>query len=143
MYIANFKQPRNNWRKEQLGKLLVITAQLLVVTESFPVMKSLPDSEIVFDAPSLLGVKMANRKVIKADGMDAGAVLKWGLESADADLLRAWDGKIGIVAEYQMFKGMKNDLALPKKVGAWLSDRLRMMTMVHLSLGRRATDQDD
>jgi O-methyltransferase involved in polyketide biosynthesis len=57
-----------------------------------------PNSEMIFDAASPLGVRVANKRVIKGGGMDEKAVLRWGLEKADD--IRRWDDRIRIVAEY-------------------------------------------
>jgi O-methyltransferase involved in polyketide biosynthesis len=56
-----------------------------------------PGSEMVFDATSPMGVKMANKMVLKSSGMNNNAVLKWGLKEAK-DLL-ALDERIEIVDE--------------------------------------------
>jgi O-methyltransferase involved in polyketide biosynthesis len=89
-----------------------------------------PGSEIVFDATTPFGVKMANQKVIKESGMDEKSFLKWGLQNGKD--LQAWDSRIQILAEQPMFKGLKSGLAFPKKVGALLADWLKIMSMVHL-----------
>jgi hypothetical protein len=89
-----------------------------------------PGSEMVFDVTSPFGVKMANRKVIKDGGMDEKSFLKWGLQNAKD--LPAWDSRIQILAEQPMFKGMKQNLSLGEKIGTGLSDRLKLMSMVHL-----------
>ena len=94
-----------------------------------------PGSEILFDACSPRGVKMANEKVIKAGGMDASAILRWGLRRAKD--MEAWDSRIVVVAEYPIFRNMKRGLGLREKWGMFLSDALRIMSMVHLRLGVR------
>lgn len=89
-----------------------------------------PNAEMIFDAASPLGVKVANKRVIAAGGMTGKAVLKWGLEKADD--IRRWDDRIRIVAEYPMFRGMKRDMDFRDKVGTSFSDILNIMSMVHL-----------
>jgi O-methyltransferase involved in polyketide biosynthesis len=89
-----------------------------------------PGSEIIFDAASPLGIKVANKKVIKDGGMDQSAVLKWGFKNAKD--IQAWDSRIKIVAEHPMFKNMKHSLIFKEKIGTFMSDFLKIMSMVHL-----------
>jgi O-methyltransferase involved in polyketide biosynthesis len=93
---------------------------------------SFPGSEMVFDATSPFGVKMANQKVIKESGLDEQSFLKWGLPKAKD--LQAWDSRFKILAEEPMFKGIKHHLDFGKKVGTWISDRIKLMSMVRLEL---------
>lgn len=93
-----------------------------------------PGSQLMFDAASPLGVKVANKKVIAAGGMDEGAILRWGLERAKD--LESWDSRIAVVAEYPIFRNMKRGVSLQKKWGMLLSDFLRIMSMIHLRFGR-------
>jgi O-methyltransferase involved in polyketide biosynthesis len=51
--------------------------------------------EIIFDAASPFGVKMANRMVIKRSGMDEQSFLKWGLK--DARHIEQWDNRLKVV----------------------------------------------
>ncbi len=94
-----------------------------------------PGSEILFDACSPRGMRIANRKVIKAAGMDDTAILKWGLRRASD--LQNWDRRITVVAEYPMFRNLKRGLSVKEKWGTLMSDLLRIMSMVHLRLGSR------
>ena len=89
-----------------------------------------PIGELIFDEASPLGVKVANKKVIEAGGMDKTAMLKWGIETAKH--IQTWDKRITLIDEYPMFKGMKKGLSLRNKYGTFLSDRLKIMSMVHL-----------
>lgn len=91
-----------------------------------------PGSELVFDACSPRGVKMANKRVIRAAGMDEDAQLKWGLTKA-ADIC-AWDPRFTVLAEYPKFHGIKRTFTLKEKFGTLISDALRIMTMVHLGI---------
>lgn len=96
---------------------------------------ALPGSEISFDACSPGGLKMANRKAIKAGGMDDSAILSWGIRRAKD--VEQWDSRIAVVAEYPMFRNMKHALSMREKLGTFVSDALTMMSMVHLRLGGR------
>ena len=69
--------------------------------------------------------------------MDASAQLKWGIAKATG--IQNWDGRITVVAEYPIFREMKRGLSLKEKWGTFLSDSLRIMSMVHLHfLDKRA-----
>lgn len=88
-----------------------------------------PGSEILFDAASPFGVKVANQKVIKAGGMDESSILRWGIDKIER--IRSWDDRIQIIEEYPMFKGMKKGLGIRKMIGTMLFDHYRIMSMVH------------
>lgn len=92
-----------------------------------------PGSELVFDACSPRGLKIANKRVIENGGMDASAQLKWGI-SRPAET-HQWDGRITVLAEHRIFRELKGALSLKKKWGAFLSDALRIMSMIHLRIG--------
>jgi O-methyltransferase involved in polyketide biosynthesis len=96
-----------------------------------------PTSEIVFDAASPLGVKVSNKKVIEAGGMDKAAFLSWGIETAKR--IQSWDTRIMLLEEYHLFKGMKKELSFRNKFGTFLSDRLNIMFMVHLKFSNERT----
>ena len=95
-----------------------------------------PGCEILFDACSARGLRMANRKVIEAGGMDKSAVLKWAIERAAE--IESWDGRFAVLAEYPMFRGFGRELGAKARWGMWLSDKLKIMSMIHLRLGNRA-----
>lgn len=90
-------------------------------------------SEVMFDACSPLGLKMANKRVIKAGGMDESAILKWGLPRARD--LQSWDGRITVLSDYPIFQNMKQGLSIREKWGTFLSDALRIMSIIHVRLG--------
>jgi len=94
---------------------------------------ALPGCEILFDACSERGMRAANERVIRAGGMDESAILKWGVRRTKD--LEAWDSRITVIAEYPMFRNMKGPLSSREKWGTFLSDALRIMSMVHLRLG--------
>jgi O-methyltransferase involved in polyketide biosynthesis len=99
--------------------------------EFFPRLASLfPGSEAVFDVASPLGVRVANKLVIKAGGMDESSILKWGIKNASE--MREWDDRITVLEEYPMFKHMKKGLSLKGRIAASESDLLKIMSIVHL-----------
>jgi O-methyltransferase involved in polyketide biosynthesis len=91
-----------------------------------------PGCEVLFDASSPYGVKIANRMVIKRGGLDEKSFLTWGLEKAE-DLTK-WDPRIIILETDFYFR--KNREILPFKI--WLigtfSDSQRIQYMVHIRL---------
>ena len=97
------------------------------------VAKNFPGCELFFDIASPLGVSIANKRVIRDGGMDETALLHWGVKNATA--MEKWDYRIRLVNEFPLFKGMKKGLPLKMKYGLWISDFLKIMSMVHLKLG--------
>jgi O-methyltransferase involved in polyketide biosynthesis len=93
-----------------------------------------PGSEVIFDAASSLGVRMANQKVIEGTGLDEKSHLKWGVERA-SDIPK-WNNKIEVVREFPMYKRMKKGLSLRDKFAAYMSDRYKIMYMVHLRMSK-------
>ena len=92
-----------------------------------------PCCELVFDAVTLRGLNVANKKVIKDGGMDESALLKWSLENTQT--LLSWDNHIQILDDYPLFKGFKQSLSFKEKFGTFLSDKLMIMFIVHLKFG--------
>ncbi len=93
-------------------------------------------SELFFDACSSLGLKMANKRVIEAGGMDESAILKWALHRARD--MQSWDSRIAVISEYPIFQNMKHGLSIREKWGTFMTDILGVLSMVHLRLGPRA-----
>jgi O-methyltransferase involved in polyketide biosynthesis len=89
-----------------------------------------PGSEIIFDASSPTGIKLANRAVIKSSGLDEKSYLKWGLKHAD-DLL-AWDERFKLINSYHYFAC--KDISLPLRLMGSLSDLLMAQYMLHIRL---------
>jgi len=104
-----------------------VRAFLLTLADAFP------GCQLIFDACSAFGLRTANKKVITAGGMDDSAFLKWSLERAQ--LLESWDRRIVVRAEYPMFRKLKLAVEPKKRWGMFMSDTLRVMSMVHLRLG--------
>ncbi|MCL4393341.1 MAG: class I SAM-dependent methyltransferase [Chloroflexi bacterium] len=68
---------------------------------------SFPGSELVFDASSPMGVRTANKMVIKSSGLDERSYLKWGLK--DAESLTAWDSRIHVLKQYPYIAHLRFD----------------------------------
>jgi len=94
--------------------------------------KAFPGAEMVFDVCSPLGLKIANKRVIQDGGMDESSFLKWGVENART--IAGWDAGIEVMEVYPMFRGLKRRFSLRNMYGAFLSDALGIMSMVHLRL---------
>jgi O-methyltransferase involved in polyketide biosynthesis len=92
-----------------------------------------PGAEVLFDACSPRGLRMANERVIKAGGMDENAMLKWGLRRTED--IESWDGRISVLSEFPLFRSFKQGLTPGERWGTMMSDFLRIMSMVHLRLG--------
>jgi len=126
----------------ELGKtdnVLFIAAGLLYYFEEQQVREflirladSFPNSEIIFDASSPIGIKMANKMVIKNSGMDIDSVLKWGLKKAQE--IESWDNRLQVLGEHVFFKSMKKGMKLKNIIAAFLSDYLRMQYLVHVRI---------
>jgi O-methyltransferase involved in polyketide biosynthesis len=90
-----------------------------------------PDSEIIFDATSPFGVKMANRMVIRKSGMDEKSFLKWGLKNARE--LEKWDRRIKVLEEYPYFSHFDmQSVGISTRIKAWVFNFTKASYMIHL-----------
>ena len=142
---GSFLEPGWMDRIERNDALLFVAAGVLYYFEEEQVkafLVSLADRfntcEIFFDAASPLGVRVANRKVIQDGGMDESAILKWGISSGM--VIERWDSRITLLREFPMFKGFKKGYPPGVQYGLWMSDRLRIMSMVHLGVDLERRD---
>jgi O-methyltransferase involved in polyketide biosynthesis len=92
-----------------------------------------PGSEILFDASSAYGVKIANKMVIKSSGLDERSNLKWGLEQPE-DLL-SWDKRLRLIETLYYFRGNRKLFPLNIWLIGSFSDSKKIQYMVHLRLG--------
>jgi O-methyltransferase involved in polyketide biosynthesis len=99
-----------------------------------------PGGELVFDACSPRGMRISNKKVIAASGMDAGAVLKWGIDRPRE--IGRWDSRIEVFETYRLFRGITGRLPLRARLGTLVSDALNIMSMVRLLSPRRGLQPD-
>lgn len=90
-----------------------------------------PSGEILFDACSPFGVKVANRMVIKSAGFDEKSFLKWGLEHTK-DIL-SWDKRFVLLRTISFFRDKRIGLKL--RLLGFVSDLLKIQYMIHLGLG--------
>ncbi|MBN1267413.1 MAG: class I SAM-dependent methyltransferase [Anaerolineales bacterium] len=89
-----------------------------------------PGSELLFDASSPIGVRVANKKVIENSGLDEKSNLVWGLEKKE-DLL-AWHERLRILHTYYYYQSHVHGLR--NKLMGLLSDYLGIQYMIHLGL---------
>ncbi len=91
-----------------------------------------PGSEIVFDATSPIGVKMANKMVIKKSGMDERSYLIWGIKNAKD--IQSWNSRIDILGEELFFKKIKKGLKTGTRMKLTFSDMLKIQYLIHLKI---------
>ena len=96
------------------------------------IVSAFPGSEFIFDAASSIGVKTANKEVIKKSGLDEKSFLKWGVQTAGE--IKKWNNKIAVIEEFPMFKNMTKGLSFKNKFYAKMSDHYKIMYMVHLKM---------
>jgi O-methyltransferase involved in polyketide biosynthesis len=90
-----------------------------------------PGGELIFDAASPLGVKMANRMVLDRGGMESPAFLRWGISSCRK--LKEWDDRVNVIEEYPYFHHFKNgDTTLATRVKVLLWNLFNISYMVHV-----------
>ncbi|MBN1437961.1 MAG: class I SAM-dependent methyltransferase [Anaerolineales bacterium] len=125
------------WRKEirPSSKVLFLAAGLFYFFREEEIKGFLrdladefPGGEILFDAVSPLGVKTANRMVVRRAGMDERSFLTWGLEKPERIL--SWDDRFTFLKSTFYF-GEKR-LPLRVRIQGFFSDLLKIQYMVHL-----------
>jgi O-methyltransferase involved in polyketide biosynthesis len=124
---------------EVRGNVLFIAAGVFYYFEADEIKKFFlrlidryPNSEILFDACSPTGVRVANKKVIESSGLDDKSYLKWGLENK-RDIL-AWDPRITLIDTYHYFRRL--DLGIRNILMGTLSDVLGIQYMLHFRMGK-------
>jgi O-methyltransferase involved in polyketide biosynthesis len=91
-----------------------------------------PGGEILFDVCSPLGVKTANRLVVRQAGMDERSFLRWGLERPENIL--SWDSRFKLLETIFYFGDKRLDF--PTRMMGFVSDLLKIQYMIHLGLGK-------
>ena len=94
---------------------------------------AVPSSQLLFDACSQTGLRIANQRVIRDGGMSKDARLVWALENPRE--IEGWDKRIALLESYPLFRGVKRGRSFKEKWGMLMSDTLRVMSMVHLRIG--------
>jgi O-methyltransferase involved in polyketide biosynthesis len=123
---------------EVRGNLLFIAAGVFYYFEEqvikefiIRLIDTYPNSEILFDVSSPLGVKLANKKVVESSGLDEKSYLIWGLEKKE-DIL-SWDTRIRIIDTYYYYRTLR--IGIRNILMGMLSDFLGIQYMIHLGLG--------
>ncbi len=89
--------------------------------------------DVFFDSLSPFGVKMGNKKVLKAGGMSSAAtVTPWGLSKAQS--LEKWDPRIKVLAEVSFYRGLRKGYPLSARLASYFSDILNICSMIHLRI---------
>ncbi len=91
-----------------------------------------PGCEIIFDVCSPMGVKTANRMVLKNAGMDESSYLTWGLAHT-RDIL-AWDERFGILNTLYYFKDSR--IKPNVRFAGWISNLMKIQYILHFRLGK-------
>jgi len=97
-----------------------------------------PDSELLCDVSSPMGVRAANKMVITASGLDERSFLKWGAKDP-TEILR-WDPRITLVKKYAFFRGRKRYLRPKFWFAAIMVDLLKIQYLVHLKFSDNVPD---
>jgi O-methyltransferase involved in polyketide biosynthesis len=92
----------------------------------------LPGAEIIFDYASGIGVRVSNKKVIEAGGMDKSAYLRWGID--DILEIEKWSSNFKVISNMPMFREHKKNYPLTKRLGMNVSDMLRIMSVAHIKI---------
>lgn len=91
-----------------------------------------PGSEIVFDAASPFGVKMANKMVLKTSGIEDVSLLIWGIKKSDS--IELWDNRLAVISEKPFFRNIQKKLKLKTKLLLLFSDMFKIQYMIHLKI---------
>jgi len=96
------------------------------------IVQMFPGSEIIFDAASPFGVKMANKMVLKKGGMDERSFLKWGIKNAKD--LESWDERIIVLSAKPFFKNIQTRVKLKSRIQLFFSDMTKIQYLIHLKI---------
>ncbi|MCG8569956.1 MAG: class I SAM-dependent methyltransferase [Spirochaetes bacterium] len=88
--------------------------------------------DFYFDSLTPLGIKIANKQVLKKGGMGNMPTVGWGLKPVKS--LEKWDKRFRVMSAVPMSKGMKKGVPLLEKIILTMPDMLGMCSMVHLRI---------
>ena len=88
--------------------------------------------QVLFDACSPLGMRIANQRVIHSSGLGSASELKWGMR--DPRVLLGWDTRFRLLRTYSYFAGNLWRLPVWLWLPGLLSDDLRLQYMVQMEL---------
>jgi O-methyltransferase involved in polyketide biosynthesis len=91
-----------------------------------------PGCDVLFDVASPRGVRVANKQVITASGLDEKSYLTWGVESPQ--VITGWDPRFKLRRTYNYFGNRLWRFGPRLWALGLLSDFLRIQYMVHLEL---------
>jgi len=90
-----------------------------------------PQSELLFDICSTMGMKVANKKVVESSGLDERSYLTWGVDHK-RDIV-AWDKRIELIGTYYYYRNPR--IGIRNFLMGTLADSLGIQYMIHLRLG--------
>lgn len=88
--------------------------------------------DLFFDSLSPLGMKIAEKQVLKKGGMEMSLHDGWKLNPIHA--VEKWDQRIQVVNAIPMYKGMRQGLPLLTRLQLTIPDLLGVCAMVHLRI---------
>ncbi len=90
------------------------------------------ECELYFDVLSPMAMKVAKKQVLKKGGMGMSIDGGWALKPVKK--IETWDSRFTVVAETQMYQGMRAGLPLKTKLMFTMTDTLKVCPMVHLRM---------
>lgn len=129
------------WHSEVGNKenVLVMIAGVIYYFEERDVKKLLSTfqqefkkSTVIFDYSSIRGIKIANKAVVEAGGMDKTAYLKWGTDNIYE--IEKWHTGIRVDETMRMFAEHRKRYPLRKRFGMWISDTLSIMSLAKITI---------
>ncbi len=135
---ASVVEPNVFENVKEKGSVIIIAAGLLYYFKEDEVKmffqnikRRFPSAEIVFDACSPLGMKVANKKVIAENGMDASAALNWALKGPRA--IHKLGLGLKIIESYPLFKKVMHRIEKPMRMTARISDFFKILFMMQVA----------
>ena len=108
------------FKKEQIKKFFIQAADYFKKCDFF------------FDSLSPMGMKIAQKQVLKKGGMGMSMDGGWGLKPIKS--LEKWDKRFKVISAVQMSKGMKKGIPLLTKIVFTIPEILGICSMVHLRI---------
>lgn len=126
-------------RVKSKGMVLIVAAGLLYYFTASEVKEFLKmmwnnfhGSDIIFDVCSPEGPRLANKRVIAENKMEAGSELKWAMKHP-SEILN-WNIPYSLVDYYPLFAKVRYKVERSMFLTALISDWMKIMCMVHLKL---------
>lgn len=130
-----------NWQKRIVNKenVLIILAGVIYYFDDAQVKQFLQNlvtdfgrCSLVFDYCSKIGLRMANKQVLKAGGMNADAFLKFS--SNDIHEVGSRVEGVQVVEDFPLFRDHRRKYPPLQRIGMMLSDSLKIMSLARLEI---------